>query len=89
MLQHGGVVAREFGKPCVSGVSGVTGKLKDGMLVEVDGTTGKIKILDDCSGGKMDESSSDEKKEDAKAMESVPPPSVTTAWGPTETTSDI
>lgn len=46
MLQHGGVVAREFGKPCVAGIHGITKKLKDGQLVEVDGTKGIIKILE-------------------------------------------
>jgi pyruvate,water dikinase len=47
MLQHGGVVAREYGKPCVAGIQGVTTSLKDGQLVEVDGTTGVVRILED------------------------------------------
>jgi pyruvate,water dikinase len=46
MLQHGGVVAREYGKPCVAGIQGITATLKDGQLVEVDGTTGVVRILD-------------------------------------------
>lgn len=46
MLQHGGVVAREYGKPCVAGIQGITTKLKDGQLVEVDGTTGVVRILE-------------------------------------------
>lgn len=46
MLQHGGVVAREYGKPCVVGIQGITESLKDGQLVEVDGTNGTIKILE-------------------------------------------
>jgi pyruvate,water dikinase len=46
MLQHGGVVAREYGKPCVAGIQGITTTLQDGQLVEVDGTTGIVRILD-------------------------------------------
>lgn len=45
MLQHGGVVAREYGKPCVAGIQGITTTLQDGQLVEVDGTTGVVRIL--------------------------------------------
>ena len=37
-LQHGAVVAREYGIPCVSGLDDATSKLKDGQLVEVDGS---------------------------------------------------
>lgn len=46
MLQHGGVVAREYGKPCVVGIQGITTTLQDGQLVEVDGTAGVIRLLD-------------------------------------------
>ncbi|WP_047865850.1 PEP/pyruvate-binding domain-containing protein [Rubrobacter aplysinae] len=46
MLQHGGVVAREYGKPCVAGIQGVTTKLRDGQKVEVDGTTGVVRLLE-------------------------------------------
>ena len=44
-LQHGAVVAREYGIPCVSGVDDATSKLKDGQLVEVDGSNGIVRIL--------------------------------------------
>jgi pyruvate,water dikinase len=47
MLQHGGVVAREYGKPCVAGIQGITTTLQDGQLVEVDGTTGVVRILEE------------------------------------------
>lgn len=46
MLQHGGVVAREYGKPCVAGIQGVTTILQDGQLVKVDGTTGVVRLLE-------------------------------------------
>ncbi|MBW1790224.1 MAG: hypothetical protein JRK53_27040, partial [Deltaproteobacteria bacterium] len=44
-LQHGASVAREMGKPCIVGIEDVTKILKDGQTVELDGTTGMIKIL--------------------------------------------
>eukprot|EP00927_Polykrikos_kofoidii_P033920 TRINITY_DN28759_c0_g1_i1.p1 TRINITY_DN28759_c0_g1~~TRINITY_DN28759_c0_g1_i1.p1 ORF type:complete len:1084 (+),score=219.53 TRINITY_DN28759_c0_g1_i1:78-3329(+) len=46
-LQHGALVAREFGKPCVAGIESVTEKFKDGQLVEVNGTEGIVKLLED------------------------------------------
>ena len=45
VLQHGAVIAREYGKPCVVGIDRVTTKLRDGQIVEVDGTTGVVRLL--------------------------------------------
>jgi phosphohistidine swiveling domain-containing protein len=45
VLQHGALVAREYGKPCVSGVQGVTELWTDGTMVEVDGAAGIIRVL--------------------------------------------
>lgn len=45
VLQHGAVVAREYGIPCVSGLDDATCLLKDGQLVEVDGSNGIVRIL--------------------------------------------
>ena len=45
VLQHGAVVAREYGKPCVVGIDQVVAKLHDGEPVEVDGTTGTVRRL--------------------------------------------
>lgn len=45
MLSHAGIVAREYGLPCVSNVSGITGHLKDGDMVRIDGTSGLVEIL--------------------------------------------
>ena len=45
ILQHGAVIAREYGKPCVAGVDRVVSKLRDGQRVEVDGTAGVIRLL--------------------------------------------
>jgi pyruvate,water dikinase len=50
-LQHGAVVAREYGIPCVSGLDDATSKLKDGQLVEVDGSNGIVRILEENSDG--------------------------------------
>jgi len=45
-LQHGAVVAREYGKPCVVGVADVLERLTDGERVEVDGGAGVVRRLD-------------------------------------------
>ena len=47
-LQHGAIIAREYGLPCVSGLPGVTKIIKDGDLLEVDGTNGIVKILEEA-----------------------------------------
>jgi pyruvate,water dikinase len=46
-LQHGAVIAREYGIPCVSGVEGAATTLRDGQWVEVDGSAGVIRVLAD------------------------------------------
>jgi nucleoside-diphosphate-sugar epimerase/phosphohistidine swiveling domain-containing protein len=45
-MSHAAVVAREFGFPCVVDVQGATRSLPSGALVEVDGTTGEIHVLE-------------------------------------------
>lgn len=45
-LQHGAIIAREYGIPCVSGIYGVQDLIKDGDLLEVDGTSGIVKIIE-------------------------------------------
>ncbi|QDU61577.1 Phosphoenolpyruvate synthase [Planctomycetes bacterium Pan216] len=45
MLQHGAVVAREYGKPCVVGIDRVSTKLHDGQQVEVNGSEGIVRVL--------------------------------------------
>lgn len=45
-LQHGGIIAREYGIPCVSGLMGIMDIIKDGDLLEVDGYHGIVKILE-------------------------------------------
>jgi len=36
MLQHGFLVSREFGKPCIVGIKNVTNLIKDGEFIGVD-----------------------------------------------------
>ncbi len=43
MLQHGALVAREYGKPCIAGVPNATSEFKDGDYIEVDGSAGIIR----------------------------------------------
>ena len=45
MMTHGSVVAREYGIPAVVGVHQATTRLKDGQKIRVDGTTGRIVMI--------------------------------------------
>lgn len=45
MLQHGALVAREYGLPCVSGIPDATSLWSDGTMVEVDGNAGIVRKL--------------------------------------------
>jgi pyruvate,water dikinase len=44
VMQHGGVVAREYGKPCVAGIERVLTRFEDGQVVEVDGSEGTVRL---------------------------------------------
>ena len=46
LMSHAVIVSRELEIPCVVSVDGATERLTDGMLVEVDGTAGTVKILE-------------------------------------------
>jgi len=48
MITHGSVVAREYGIPAVVGVQAATTRLHTGQRVRVDGTQGRITILDEA-----------------------------------------
>ncbi len=45
MLQHGALVAREYGKPCVAGIESATSILTDGQMVEMDGANGILRFI--------------------------------------------
>ena len=46
MMTHGSVVAREYGIPAVVGVHQATERFKTGQKIRLDGTTGKIVVLE-------------------------------------------
>ncbi|MEW6468331.1 MAG: PEP/pyruvate-binding domain-containing protein [Bacteroidota bacterium] len=45
LLSHSAIVSREMGKPCIVSVSGLLKTLRTGDEVEMDGSTGEIKII--------------------------------------------
>jgi nucleoside-diphosphate-sugar epimerase/phosphohistidine swiveling domain-containing protein len=45
-MSHAAVVAREFGIPCVVDVHDATRRLPPGALIEVDGSSGEIQVLE-------------------------------------------
>ncbi len=47
LLQHGALVAREYGKPCIAGIDDAMNKFQDGQLIEVDASRGLIKFIED------------------------------------------
>lgn len=44
-LQHGAIIAREYGLPCVSSVYDATKTIKDGDMIEVDGSNGIVRMV--------------------------------------------
>lgn len=46
-LSHAAIVSRELGVPAVLNASGATSVLRDGALVEVDGSTGTVIVLEE------------------------------------------
>lgn len=45
LLSHSAIVSREMGKPCIVSVTGLMKTLKTGDEVEMDGSTGEIRII--------------------------------------------
>jgi phosphohistidine swiveling domain-containing protein len=46
LLSHSAIVARELALPCVVGIAGLMDTLRDGEMVEMDGTAGTIRRLE-------------------------------------------
>lgn len=46
LLSHSAIVAREMGLPCVVSIPGLMTTLRDGELVEMDGSTGVVRRLE-------------------------------------------
>jgi phosphohistidine swiveling domain-containing protein len=51
MLIHGAIIAREYGLPCVTGIPGATGRIRNGQRLTVDGYLGIVVIHDDPKNG--------------------------------------
>lgn len=47
ILGHGSIVAREYGIPAVVGTGNGTQRIKHGQLIEVDGDSGTVKLLEE------------------------------------------
>ncbi len=45
LLQHGALVAREYGKPCVAGIDNIMDQIEDGQVLEVDAAAGIVRII--------------------------------------------
>jgi pyruvate,water dikinase len=46
LLSHAAILAREYGLPAVVNVAGATERLHDGDRIELDGATGRIRVLE-------------------------------------------
>ena len=55
LMTHGAVVAREYGIPAVVGVDRATERLQTGQLISLDGSTGRITIVDAAGASTEDE----------------------------------
>lgn len=45
LLSHSAIVSRELGKPCIVGITNLLQRVKTGDWVEMDGSTGVVKII--------------------------------------------
>jgi len=46
MMSHAAIVCREYGLPAVTGTGSGSSTIKTGMMIRVDGSAGKVTILD-------------------------------------------
>ncbi len=47
VLSHAAVISREYGIPAVLNISNITNSLKTGQIIELNGDTGTIKVIDE------------------------------------------
>ena len=59
LLSHAAIVSREMGKPCIVGITGLTHELKNGDWIEMDGSSGKIKRIDQADWQNLPKSTMD------------------------------
>jgi phosphohistidine swiveling domain-containing protein len=45
LLSHAAIVSREMGIPCIVGIEGLMQRLKDGDIIEMNGSTGELRIV--------------------------------------------
>ena len=50
ILSHSAVIAREMGIPLVAGIRGLTDKIHDGDIVEIDGINGTVRVVGEENG---------------------------------------
>ena len=50
ILSHSAVIAREMGIPLVAGIRGLTDKIHDGDIVEIDGINGTVRVIGEENG---------------------------------------
>jgi phosphoenolpyruvate synthase/pyruvate phosphate dikinase len=50
-LAHGSIVAREYGIPAVMGTGVATQRIENGQLIQVNGDTGTVTLLDETDSG--------------------------------------
>ncbi|MFP5503727.1 MAG: PEP/pyruvate-binding domain-containing protein [Candidatus Sericytochromatia bacterium] len=48
LLSHAAVTARELGLPAIIGVEGLTRRVRDGDLLEMDGSAGTVRLLEEA-----------------------------------------
>jgi rifampicin phosphotransferase len=46
MNSHAMIISRELGIPCAAGVTAATTRIPDGALIQIDGSTGTVEILE-------------------------------------------
>ncbi len=54
LLSHSAIVAREMGLPAIVSLPGLTGRLREGDRVEMDGSTGKVRRITPAVGAAPD-----------------------------------
>jgi len=72
LTAHAAIVSREVGLPCVVGTRNATTKLKEGQIVTVDGTNGKI-YDGNIIGAEIKQEIKEEKIEEIKEQEKEKP----------------
>ncbi|MEU0009536.1 PEP/pyruvate-binding domain-containing protein [Streptomyces sp. NPDC006314] len=49
LLSHTAITGRKFGIPTIVGVSGATARITDGSLIEIDGASGRVLVLEEAA----------------------------------------